>query len=320
MQARARLQLKWLCHAERRLHDALRVACSVFESEGLAYGQGTECAFEDAAWLLLWSLDLPRDRLDDFRESQLSRAELRRFAGLLRKRVESRTPVAYLTSEAWLQGLCFHADPRALIPRSLLVEALAWCAEQGLLYAPTRILDLCTGLASVLVHAGLRFPEASLFGSDLSEPALSLAAENLNAHGIAARCDLRLGSGLSPWAGKRFDLLLCNPPYVKDAAMEGLPPEFLAEPRIALSGGSDGMHLIRPWLAEVAHFLDPDGAMLLEIGRGAEDFEAAFPGLDPVWVPVAAGPRMVAFLQQSQIRAYFLAEQPLQGGEQLRTS
>lgn len=320
MQARARLQLKWLCHAERRLHDALRVACSVFESEGLAYGQGTECAFEDAAWLLLWSLDLPRDRLDDFRESQLSRAELRRFTGLLRKRVESRTPVAYLTSEAWLHGLCFHADPRALIPRSLLVEALAWCAEQGLLYAPTRILDLCTGSASVLVHAGLRFPQASLFGSDLSEPALSLAAENLNAHGIAARCDLRLGSGLSPWAGKRFDLLLCNPPYVKDAAMEGLPPEFLAEPRIALSGGSDGMHLIRPWLAEVAHFLDPDGAMLLEIGRGAEDFEAAFPGLDPVWVPVAAGPRMVAFLQQSQIRAYFLAEQPLQGGEQLRTS
>ncbi|MFM7254898.1 MAG: 50S ribosomal protein L3 N(5)-glutamine methyltransferase [Betaproteobacteria bacterium] len=320
MQARARLQLKWLCHAERHLHDALRVACSVFESEGLAYGQGTECAFEDAAWLLLWSLDLPRDRLDDFRESQLSRAELRRFAGLLRKRVESRTPVAYLTSEAWLQGLCFHADPRALIPRSLLVEALAWCAEQGLVHAPTRILDLCTGSASVLVHAGLRFPQASLFGSDLSEPALSLAAENLNAHGIAARCDLRLGSGLSPWAGKRFDLLLCNPPYVKDAAMERLPPEFLAEPRIALSGGSDGMHLIRPWLAEVAHFLDPDGAMLLEIGRGAEDFEAAFPGLDPVWVPVAAGPRMVAFLQQSQLLAYFLAEQPLQGGEQLGTS
>jgi ribosomal protein L3 glutamine methyltransferase len=314
------MRLKWLCHAERRVQDALRVACSVLESEGLAYGQGTECAFEDAAWLLLWSLDLPRDRLDDFRECQLSRAELRRLARLLRRRVESRMPVAYLTSEAWLHGLCFRADPRALIPRSLLVEALAWCTEQGLVRSPMRILDLCTGSASILVHAGLRFPQASLFGSDLSEHALSLAAENLTAHGIHGRCDLRCGAGLSPWAGNRFDLLLCNPPYVTDAAMESLPPEFLAEPRTALSGGSDGMRFIRPWLAETAHFMDPDGAMLLEIGRGAGNFEDAFPGLDPVWVPVAAGARMVACLQQPQLLAYFLAEQRFQGREQLHTA
>ena len=305
MHLRSRVQLKWLCRQERQLQDALRVAVSVLESEGVAFGQGTDCAFDDAAWLLLWSLGLPRDRLDDFRESRLSCVESRRFARSLCRRVQARLPVAYITCEAWLQGLCFRADPRALIPRSLLVEALAWCADEGLLGKPSEILDLCTGSGSILVHAALRYPQARLYGSDLSGEALALAAENLNAHGLEGRWELRTGSGLDPWGDTRVDLLLCNPPYVRDDAMELLPPEFLAEPRLALRGGPDGMHFLRQWLPTAARYLHREASVLIEIGRGAEDFEQAFPGLEPIWVPVAAGSRMVMLLQESLLCSYF---------------
>jgi len=310
MQARSHRMLRWLCRTGRPLQDALRVAVAVLEHEGAAFGQGSACAFEDAAWLLLWSLDLPRDRLDDFRSCQMSVPEMRRFARLLRRRVEARLPVAYLTAEAWLHGLSFHADRRALIPRSLLVEALAWCAGEELLGSPARILDLCTGSGSILVHAAMRYPQAILFGSDISEGALALARDNLHAHGVEARCELRCGSGLEPWIDARFDLLLCNPPYVTDAGIEALPPEFLAEPQVALDGGPDGMRFCRQWLPAAGRCLAPGGSLLLEIGRGAEHFARAFPGLEPLWVPVEAGPHMVMLFTQSQLCAYFAEPGP----------
>ncbi|NDH33811.1 MAG: 50S ribosomal protein L3 N(5)-glutamine methyltransferase, partial [Betaproteobacteria bacterium] len=158
-------RLKWLGQSDHALIDGLRAAVAVLESEGLRFGQGTSDAFDDAAWLVLWGLDLPRDRLDDFRDARVSAIEWRRIAQLLRRRVEQRLPVSYLTGEAWLDGLRFRSDPRALIPRSLLVEALARCRDEGLIDAPLSMLDLCTGSGSILIHAGHQFADAQLFGS-----------------------------------------------------------------------------------------------------------------------------------------------------------
>lgn len=296
MQRKNQQRLKWLCHGDRRLIDGLRVAVSIFESEHLSFGQGTADAFEDAAWLLLWSLDLPRDRLDDFRESIVPASEWRAISHLIRKRVDQRTPVSYLTGEAWLAGLRFRSDQRALIPRSLLVEALSFCIDEGLMSQASHVLDLCTGSGSILIHAGHRFPDAALFGSDLSAQALELARVNLNEHGLSSRATLKQGSGLEPWDDVCFDLILCNPPYVNQGSMRALPAEFLAEPASALDGGLDGMDFCRSFLNEAQAKLSIEGQILLEIGHEAAHFDAAFPALEKTWIPVQAGESMVALI------------------------
>lgn len=292
-------RLKWLGQSDHALIDGLRAAVAVLESEGLRFGQGTSDAFDDAAWLVLWGLDLPRDRLDDFRDARVSAIEWRRIAQLLRRRVEQRLPVSYLTGEAWLDGLRFRSDPRALIPRSLLVEALARCRDEGLIDAPLSMLDLCTGSGSILIHAGHQFADAQLFGSDRFEQALALAALNLADHGLTDRTQLRQGSGLAPWKHMRFDLILCNPPYVNQESMQSLPPEFMAEPRSALSGGVDGMDFCREFLAQAAAVLNEQGQLLLEIGNERVHFEAAFPKLEFSWIPVAAGQHMVVLISRA---------------------
>lgn len=294
-------RLAWLCAQDRRLIDGMRISVSIFESEGLSFGQGTADAFEEAAWLLLWSLNLPRDRLDDFGDSLISVPEWRRVARWLRKRVDQRIPMSYLTGEAWLAGLRFRSDPRALIPRSLLVEALSFCTDEHLMDHPATILDLCAGSASVLIHAGHRFPAAELSASDLSHQALDLARLNLADHGMLSRTRLRQGSALSPWGNERFDLILCNPPYVSQQSMQSLPPEFRAEPQIALDGGTDGMDFCRILLDQAINNLSPQGIILLEIGHEAAHFEAAFQELNRLWVPVAAGERMVVMIDRKAL-------------------
>lgn len=294
------------------IRDCLRYACTRFEAAGIAYGQGTDNAWDEAVWLLLWCLHLPPDRLDPFLDARLTTRERRLVLELIDRRCRERVPSAYLIGEAWLRGLRFRADPRALVPRSLIAEALEesladWLAEdmpewldadagaqEGPEGWPERVLDLCTGGGSLAILAALRFPGAEVVGSDLSADALSLAAENLSLHQLEDRVRLAQGdlfAGLA--AGECFDLILCNPPYVNAASMAALPPEFLAEPQIALAGGTDGMDFVRRLLDEAPARLNPRGLLVLEIGHEAEHFEAAFPDLEFAWLPVTAGERMI---------------------------
>jgi len=301
LQKRNQQGLAWLCQTDRRLIDGLRVAVSIFESERLSFGQGTADAHEDAAWLLLCSLDLPRDRLDDYHDSLIPASEWRVLSRLIRKRVDQRLPVSYLTGEAWLAGLRFRSDQRGLIPRSLLVEALSFCLNEALIDPPSTVLDLCTGSGSILIHAGHHFPNAALFGSDLSPEALELAKLNLDDHGMSARATLKQGAGLEPWSGMQFDLMLCNPPYVSDSRMQTLPAEFRAEPSAALDGGRDGMDFCRPFLFQAQARLHEQGQVLLEIGHEASHFDAAFPKLEKTWIPVHAGETMVALISRKAL-------------------
>ncbi|RPH60303.1 MAG: 50S ribosomal protein L3 N(5)-glutamine methyltransferase [Burkholderiales bacterium] len=293
----------------RTLRDLLRYAVSRFESAGLAYGHGTDNAWDEAVALLLWALHLPPEPLDPWLDSRLCRTERRTAIALIERRVTSRAPAAYLTGEAWLRGLDFACDARALVPRSPIAEALDEALPDWLEHHPpppswpSSILDLCTGGASLAIVAADRFRGAQVVGTDLSEDALALAAGNRARHGLQQRLELLHGDLFEPVRGRRFDLILCNPPYVNEASMQALPPEFLAEPRAALAGGIDGMDLVRRILAGAPAQLTRDGLLLIEIGHEAAHFEAAFPTLEFHYLPVAAGERMLVLIEARQLAA-----------------
>jgi len=221
---------------------------------------------------------------------------------LLQQRIDQRLPSAYLTREAWLQGVDFYIDERSIVPRSLIAEVLALQSiDLFLSPAPQRILDLCTGNGSLAVLAAMAYPDAQVEGSDISTDALAVARINGERHGLSHRIEWRAVAGLAPPLGQ-YDLILCNPPYVNEHSMQQLPPEFLAEPRLALAGGHDGMDFIRPLLAGAHQHLSPQGVLVLEIGHEREHFDAAFPWLSPIGLSTSAGDDQVLLLDQQQLK------------------
>jgi len=270
-----------------KLIDYLTRASARLDEAGVSFGHGTTNAFDEAAWLVLWRLGLPLDDLDGVAERVLGADEVGLLDALVATRIESRRPAAYLTGEAWLQGVPFTVDERAIVPRSLIAEVLA----EGLIDAwmPVeikRVLDLCTGNGSLAVLAAMAWPEVAVDAADLSADALAVARLNVDRHALAGRITLLQGDGLAAVRrDRRYDVILCNPPYVNEASMQALPAEFSAEPRMALAGGADGMDFIRGLLAHAGAHMTPDAVLVLEIGNEREHFEAAFPALDVVWLP-----------------------------------
>jgi len=253
------------------------------EAAGLSFGHGTGNAFDEAVWLVLWRLGLPLDELEEQAGRALAAEEEAAVESLLQQRIQSRQPLAYLTGEAWLQGLAFEVNADVIVPRSLIAEPLAdGTLDSWLPAAPERVLDLCTGGGSLACLAALVWPQTTVLGTDLSAPALAVAARNIVRHGLQERVQLAQGDGLqaAPVAVHgRFDLVLCNPPYVPDRSMRQLPAEYLAEPRLALAGGPDGMDFVRQLLQQVADHLNPQGLLVLEIGHEQQHFENNFRGL-----------------------------------------
>ncbi len=268
---------------------------------GVSFGHGTTNAFDEAAWLVLWQLGLPLDELDAVAERELTAAESAGIQALVEQRIATRRPAAYLTHEAWLQGVAFYVDERTIVPRSLIAEVLADGTADAWLPVPTRqVLDLCTGNASLAVLAALAWPGVAIAAADLSAEALAVARINVEKHGLAGRITLHQGDGLAAVAGQRYDAILCNPPYVNDAAMLALPAEYRAEPRIALAGGVDGMDFIRRLIARAPQHLTEHAVLVLEVGHERAHFEAAFPTLESVWLPTSAGEdRVLLFTREA---------------------
>ena len=269
---------------------------------GVSFGHGTTNAFDEAAWLVLWRLGLPLDALDEVADHPVSPADQAEVAALIGQRIRSRQPAAYLTGEAWLQGVPFTVDARVIVPRSLIAEPLADGTLDVWLGAHThRVLDLCTGNGSLAVLAALAWPEATVLATDLSPDALAVAQININRHQLSKRITLRAGDGLAAVAGEQFDVILCNPPYVNSRSMAALPAEFQAEPAIALAGGPDGMDFIRRLLHAAPGHMTPGAALVLEIGHERLHFERAFPTLDVVWLPTSAGDEQVLLLTRQAL-------------------
>ena len=287
-----------------RLIDLIERSSARLEQAGVSFGHGTTNAFDEAVWLVLWKLGLPLDDLDGVAERVLNAEQREDVENFVTQRIATRQPAAYLTGEAWLQGVPFFVDAHSIVPRSLIAEVLCegaidpWLDAAGV-QAP-QVLDLCTGNGSLAVLAALCWPEAQVDGTDLSVEALAVAQRNVQRHALHERVTLRQGDGLAAARGP-YDLILCNPPYVNRDSMQALPAEYRAEPALALDGGPDGMDFIRPLLAHAAAHLRPGGVLVLEIGHERAHFEAAFPALSPLWLSTSAGDDQVLLLTREDL-------------------
>jgi len=297
------------------LLELIKNSAQQLTDAGVAFGHGTINAFDEAAWLVLWQLGLPlHTSLDDPLSDAESKsnqavapADEARVAALLVARIESRKPAAYLTQEAWLQGVPFYVDERAIVPRSFIAELLVeGSLDYWLSTATQRVLDLCTGNGSLAVLAAMTYPDVTVDASDISADALAVARINVDKHSLSSRITLLTSNGLSSVNGP-YDLILCNPPYVNAQSMAALPPEYHAEPALALSGnaagGVDGMDFIRQLLIDAPQHMSEKAVLVLEIGNEQDHFEAAFPGLEAVWLDTSAGEDQVLLLTRAALQA-----------------
>ena len=260
---------------------------------GVSFGQGTLYPEDEAAWLVLWALGLPLDTDTSQLTTDVDEQAVQSVLNLLAQRIQTRQPLAYLTKEAWLQGVSFYVDERCLIPRSLIAEAIAagsmdpWLSPDS-----TKALDMCTGGGSLAVLLALAYPTMHVDASDISAQALEVAQINIDRHGLPERIKLLLSDGLSHVQGI-YDLIVCNPPYVNAQSMAALPAEFQAEPVLALAGGHDGMDFVRRLLHTVSNHLTDHGVLVLEIGHEIQHFQQAFAQLEPVYLSTSAGEEQV---------------------------
>lgn len=270
---------------------------------GLSFGHGTNNAQDEAAWLVLWQLGLPLDTdfTDDAQDVLVREGELIKVQHLIAQRITTRKPAAYLTQEAWLEGVSFYVDERVIVPRSLIAEVLASGNIDPWLSADTKhLLDMCTGNGSLAILAALAYPEVQVTGSDVSAEALEVAHINMERHELQERLTWLQSDGFKNIQHK-FDLILCNPPYVNSQSLATLPQEYVNEPALALDGGPDGMRFISRLLHEAPNYMQENAILVLEIGNEREHFEAAFPKIDVVWLTTSAGDDQVLLLTRQAI-------------------
>ncbi len=273
------------------VRDFLRYAVSRFRAAGLAHGHGATTALDEAAFLILETLNLPVDDINPWADARLTQTERDALAKIVALRVETRMPAAYLLKRTYMHGVPFYIDERAIVPRSyigeLLFSDLFGGGETSLIADPedvSSVLDLCTGSGCLAILAAGIFPNAAIDAADLSGDALDVARVNLEQHGLSGRIKLVQGDLFKPLESRRYDLILANPPYVAAAEMAAFPPEYAAEPAIAHAGGRDGLDIVRRILAAAPHHLNDAGGLLCEIGTGRDILEAEFPALDFLWL------------------------------------
>ncbi len=276
------------------------------QSAGIAFGHGTTNADDEAAWLVLWRLGLPLDAplgddIDSVENQAVTPAGRALVATLFEERISTRKPAAYLTREAWLQGVSFYVDERTIVPRSLIAELIAnggfddWLGEHT-----QQVLDLCTGNASLAVLSALAWPEVQITGADICPNALAVAQINVERHQLQERITLQHSDGLAALPGP-WDLIICNPPYVNASSMAALAPEYRAEPVLALAGGSDGMDFISQLLRDAPARMSEDAVLVLEIGNEREFFEARFAQLPVFWLKTSAGEHQVLLITREAL-------------------
>ena len=290
-----------------QLHDLIDAQARRLGEARVAFGHGTTNAWDEAAWLTLWQLGLPLDTDLEAHPHVPTAAQQAEVEALIARRINSRLPAAYLTHEAWLQGVDFYVDERVIVPRSLIAELLAQAPTADnidpWLGSETRhVLDLCTGNGSLAVLAAMAFPDTQVDAADLSEDALAVASINVKRHGFEDRIQVLQSDGFKALTAV-YDLILCNPPYVNANSMAALPAEYQAEPVLALAGGDDGMDLIRQLLRDAPAHMSEQAVMILEIGNERAHFDQAFPRLEVFWLNTSAGEDQVALLTREALLA-----------------
>jgi len=299
------------------LKQLIHTSADQLDQAKVAFGHGTLNAQDEAAWLVLWQLQLPLNldlSLDNLsiqkqvselnaniNVAQISLAHIQACQALIEQRIRTRKPAAYLTQEAWLQGIPFYVDERSIVPRSFIAELIADGAFDGWLSETSHLfLDLCTGNGSLAVLCAMAYPEIQVTGADISKDALAVAKINVDKHQLSDRIQLVESDGLKGLTQK-FDCIICNPPYVCEASIQNLPAEYKAEPLLALAGGTDGMDFIRQLFIDLPDRMSEQAILILEIGNERDHFEAAFPKLEAVWLDTSAGEDQVALITKEAL-------------------
>ena len=289
--------------ALQTVRDLIRYGVSRFNQTKLSFGHGSDNAWDEAVYLVLNALHLPPDQLEPFMDARVLPEERQRALAYIDARCDRRVPAPYLTNEAWLQGYAFYVDERVIVPRSPIAELLMTQLSPWILdpYEVTGILDLCTGSGCLAIIAAHQFPDAFVDATDISAQALEVALRNVTEHGLTDRLNLHQGNLYDPLPVlARYDLIICNPPYVNSQSMLKLPAEYQHEPTLALAGGTDGMDLVRTILEQAPAHLNDQGILLLEIGHERAYFEAAFPDLEPIWLDTAQASDQILLLNREQ--------------------
>jgi ribosomal protein L3 glutamine methyltransferase len=289
-------------HSLSTITDFVRWGASRFGAAGLHYGHGTDNAVDEALVLVRHALNLGHDLPPEFYAARLTDAEKRSVLELIERRIVERIPAPYLTGEAWFAGLPFFVDSRVLIPRSPFAELI----EGG--FAPwleadsvERVLDLCTGSGCIAIACALAFPAAEVDAVELSPEALDVARRNVERHGVGDQVALLEGDLWTPVAGRRYDLIVSNPPYVSDREMEVLPPEYAHEPELGLRSGPDGLDVVARILAGARAHLRPGGVLVVEVGDSAEAVANAWPELPFTWLEFSRGGSGVFLLTAEEL-------------------
>ncbi|HEU0062803.1 MAG TPA: 50S ribosomal protein L3 N(5)-glutamine methyltransferase [Hyphomicrobiaceae bacterium] len=289
----------------KTVRDWLRYAVSRFRAADLSYGHGTTNAVDEAAYLILHTLHLPIDQLEPWLDAQLLPSERRALAKVIETRISTRKPASYLTNEAWIQGHSFYVDERVIVPRSYIGELLAGRLAE-IVRDPDAIghaLDLCTGSGCLAILAAIAFPNASIDASDVSASALDVARRNVLDYGLEQRIKLLQSDLFAALSGRRYDLVLANPPYVREDVVAAFPPEHAAEPRLAHAGGVDGLECVRRILAVAADHLSAAGILVVEVGSGRARLERQFPRLPFLWLDTANSEGEVFALTAAELAA-----------------
>ena len=287
----------------RTVRDMMRFAVSRFTEAGLFFGHGSDNAWDESAYLLLHTLNLPLDRLEPFMDARLTSDERALVLKIIRRRISERLPAAYLTNEAWLGEHRFYVDRRVIVPRSHIAELLReqltpWIDDP---WAVQSTLDLCTGSGCLAILAALAFPESTVDAIDISPDALAVARRNVGDYGLESRVNLIESDAFAAVPGKRYDVIISNPPYVNAESMANLPEEYLREPVLALASGEDGLDFTRILLREANDHLNPGGLLVVEIGNNRDELEQAFPDTPFTWLDTAAGDGFVFMLRKEEL-------------------
>ncbi len=285
------------------IRDWLRYSVSRLEENGVFFGHGTDNAYDESVWLVMSALHLPLDTLDNFLDARITRDEAKHLAHLIERRVTERVPTAYLLREAWLKGFKFYVDERVIVPRSFIAELL----EDGLapwIEYPEMVesaADICTGsgcLGVLLAHA---FPNATVDVVDISPDAIAVANINIKNYGLEEQITAVQSDMFSGLKGKKYDLIISNPPYVDAPAMSALPQEYRNEPQIALGSGDAGLDHTHILLKEAKKYLNDDGILVVEIGHNRDALLDTYPELPFTWLDVESGNEFVFLLTKEQL-------------------
>ena len=292
-------------HQSLTVNQCIDQIAQKLEAATLHYGHGAIDAHSEALWIVSKQLNLSPTEALDHLEVSLTSEQLLTALAVADERISTRKPLAYILGEAWLMGVPFFCSEQSIVPRSWIAELIVDGSLEPWLPADGKALDLCTGNGSLAILLALSCPDIHVSACDISMPALSVAARNVDRHGLNSQVELFSGDLWNalpePNEDNLFDLIICNPPYVNANSMNALPAEYHAEPAIALAGGDDGMDLIRRIIALAPEYLSERGAILIEIGNEYENFKKAFPQIPAIWMEVSAGEEQVLLIQAEDL-------------------